>query len=83
MFVSKSTSFMVLEKRYSLKFFEEWLFNKITSRCEVLEIASIAICWFINDDWKTKETNDQSEATRVEVFSQFNASDSHAWSVDL
>jgi hypothetical protein len=30
-----------------------------------------------------KETNDQSDATSVEVFSQLRASESHAWSVDL
>ena len=29
------------------------------------------------------DTRDQSDATKVEVFSQFNASDNQAWSVDL
>jgi hypothetical protein len=41
------------------------------------------MCWLIKDDWKTKEINDQSEETNVEVFSQFKASDNQAWSVDL
>ena len=37
----------------------------------------------MKEDWKTNETKDQSEATKVEVFSQFNASDNQAWSVAL
>jgi hypothetical protein len=32
----------------------------------------------MNEDWKTKEARDQSEATRVDVFSQFKASESQA-----
>ena len=82
-FVSSNMSFMVLENRYSLKFFDELLFNNIISKCEVLEIESITICWLMKEDWKTNETKDQSEATKVEVFSQFTASDNHAWSVAL
>ena len=74
---------MVLENKYSLKFFEAVLFSNITSKWDVFEIESITICWLINDDWNKNETKDQSEATRVEVFSQFSASDNHAWSVDL
>jgi len=36
------------------------------------------MCWLMNEDWKINETKDQSEATNVEVFSQFKASDSQA-----
>ena len=37
----------------------------------------------MNEDWNKKEASDQSEATKVEVFSQLRESDSHIWSVDL
>lgn len=82
-FVSNNRSFIVLLNKWSLKFLDELLFNKIMSRWDVLDMESIVMCWLIKEDWNTKETNDQSDATKVEVFSQFKASDNHAWSVDL
>ena len=82
-FVSSNISCIVLENRDSLKLFEEVLLSNMTSRWDVFEIESITICWLIKDDWNTNDTRDQSEATKVEVFSQFSASDNQAWSVDL
>jgi hypothetical protein len=43
-FVSSNMSFIVLENKYSLKFFDELLFNKIISKWDVFEIESITMC---------------------------------------
>ena len=81
--VSKIKSFITEEYNVWISFVFELALINIVSRCDSLEIWSIAKCWFIKEDWNRNEASDQSDDTNIEVFSQFKASESHIWSEDL